>query len=351
MTPFADAIQAVAEVSRNPIDTYDEFPATDGELLTDPAYKNLLTICHSAATADRNAVLVDLAKIIIDAPRVFQASRVAMVSGIVVEWGADPKIAISAILEKLKLALGYAEAVAPSITQANEAQRYEENTRCVSAWKSLRYLVMPAMTMLCLDTNARHAARQDVSFMRGVKSLAANHREVNFLHRLLNLVDGEELLVLHPQENKGFRVRLEAIATNYHLFSLLQGVLVGDGKLSGPRPNRKVIATATGEMPHDRIITDAALWHYASWKALLADGTPSDTRIIGEATPRDIPLFEGERVVLLGPPMPGARGWDSTFFTNLHDALRSKVEIVEILSSDEVAIRLQRIGKTTRDSS
>ena len=38
----------------------------------------------------------------------------------------------------------------------------------------------------------------------------------------------------------------------------------------------------------------------------------------------------------------------SSFFTNLHDALRSKVEVVEILSADEIALRLRRIRNAPR---
>ena len=153
----------------------------------------------------------------------------------------------------------------------------------------------------------------------------------------------------HPQENKGFRVRLEGVGSNFHLFSLLQETLVGDGRLAGPRPNRKVIATAKGDLPHDRLITDAAVWHYYDWTGLLPDGALASTTmtswIMGEATPHAIPFFEGDRVVILGPPIPASRAWDSSFFTNLHDALRSKVDLVDILSVEEVALRIQRIRK------
>ena len=53
-------------------------------------------------------------------------------------------------------------------------------------------------------------------------------------------------------------------------------------------------------------------------------------------------------MLLLGPPIFATRAWDSSFFTNLHDALRSKVEVVDILSADEIALRLSRIRKAPR---
>jgi hypothetical protein len=320
-------------------------PKDDSQLLQFDCFKNLLTLCRDQA-AVRNEALAGLATVIAETPDVFQASRIAMTTGIIVEWGADPAIAAPAILDRLGQ-WQTASGIALRINPENEASLFAEAPDEVKIWKALRYLIMPAMTMLCLDVKLRRSARIPDLYNLS-DTLAGVHREVRFLQRLINLVDDEELIVLHPLEHKGFRIRLEAIASNFHIFSLLQGTLVGEpahGMLAGPRPNRKVIATATGEMPHDRLITDTSVWQYASWTALRPNGTLASETIAGEVSPREIPIFEGDRVVLLGPPLPAARGWDSSFFTNLHDVLRSKVEVVEILSADEVSLRLRRIHK------
>ncbi|MBI3823205.1 MAG: hypothetical protein HY289_11080 [Planctomycetes bacterium] len=346
MTPLLGAVQAVRDFAEQSITSYEAFPQSDAQFFEAACFKDLLAQAHKASPAERNEVLAALAPLIVSTRDIFQASRLAMLCGVLVEWGADPTIAISAILARLPAQLTLA---APLSEGGDERGWFAQAPDAVKAWKGLRYMIMPAMTMLSLDGNARQSARRNAALVNAISSLAPKHRETNFLDRLFNLTDGEELLVLHPHENQGFRVRLEAIASNFHLFSLLQDALVGDGKLPGPHPNRKVIATAKGEIPHDRIITDAAVWHYANWTALQSDGTlaaaPIDTWVLGEATPRDIPQFEGERLVLLGPPVLNARGWDSSFFTNLHDALRSKVEVIEVLSADEIALRLKRIGK------
>jgi hypothetical protein len=352
MTLLSDAVDAVRDFALQPIATFDAFPQTDAQFFADVCFTTLLPLCRGVASAsDRKNVLAALAPVIAAAPDVFQASRIAMLCGILVEWGADPTIAIPAILERLTTQLA---SVTP-IDAENEASLFAQAPDVVKAWKGLRYMALPAMTMLCLDVKARQTARQNAALLDGIEALAAHQREVKFLQRLLNLSDGEELIVLHPRENKGFRVRLEAIGTNFHLFSLLQEALVGDpavGMLPGPRANRKVIATAKGDIPHDRLITDSAVWHYYTWAGLLPDGTLATTPvtpwILGEQTPREIPHFEGDRLILLGPPIVASRGWDSSFFTNLHDALRSKVEVVEILSADEVALRLRRIRNAPR---
>ncbi len=356
MTQFSDAVQAIREFTQQQILDYDAFPKDDAQLLRDACFKNLLTLCHKASASERNGVLAELGPEIAACPDVFQAGRVAMLCGIVVEWGADPTIAIAAILERLTTQLTLAASVASTIDAANEAELFATMPDAMKAWMGLRYMIKPAMTMLCLDLASRESARRHDALSVGIEALASLQREVKFLQRLLAFTDGEELIVLHPQESRGFRVRLEAIASNFHLFSLLQGVLVGEpatGLLAGPRPNRKVIATAKGDIPHDRLITDAAVWHCYNWTGLLPDGTLAATLmttwVSGAATPRDIPHFEGERVLLLGPPVPATRSWDSSFFTNLHEALRSKAEVVEILSADEVGLRLARIRKAPRE--
>ena len=52
--------------------------------------------------------------------------------------------------------------------------------------------------------------------------------------------------------------------------------------------------------------------------------------------------------MLIGPPLLGSRVWDSNFFANIHDALRSRVEVVEVLPPELVAIWLDRIKRVPR---
>jgi hypothetical protein len=159
-----------------------------------------------------------------------------------------------------------------------------------------------------------------------------------------------ELVVLHPGEGKGFRVELEAVNTLAHLFTLLQGELIGNGHLPGPAPDPDVVAVARGEIPHERLLTDEARFHFHPWPALKPDG--SLDAITGlflgvEGSPEEIPEFEGERVLLLGPPAFGKRSWDSNFFANIHDALRSAARVTAVLTPEEVQHRLDRLKRAT----
>src|SRR2546423_1822239 len=117
MTQFSDAVQAVRDFTQQSITSYDSLPQADAQLLQDGCFKNLLTLCHKASSSERNDVLIGLASVIAEAPDLFQASRVAMLCGIIVEWGADPTIAIAATLERLSSLLVLANPIAPRINE------------------------------------------------------------------------------------------------------------------------------------------------------------------------------------------------------------------------------------------
>ena len=144
-------------------------------------------------------------------------------------------------------------------------------------------------------------------------------------------------------------MRLEAVATCAHLFSLLQAELIDGGHLAGEATDPEVVAVAKGESAPTLALADHARFHFATWSGLTADGTLAGIDLgswIGvEALPADIPAFDGTPVVLVGPMVLGSRAWDSNFFANVHDALRSRAEIAAVLPPEEVTAWLDRISR------
>jgi hypothetical protein len=162
---------------------------------------------------------------------------------------------------------------------------------------------------------------------------------------VLGFTDDLDLIVLAPNEVKGFRVRCEAVATCAHLMSLLQAALIGGGHLVGEPVDEEVAAVATGEAPHTRLLHDHARFNFVAWPGSVESGIDSLITMPVEETPQYIPPLDDRRVVLVGPPVIGARAWDSNSFANLHDALRSRAEVVEVLSETEVRSWLERIAE------
>jgi hypothetical protein len=113
-----------------------------------------------------------------------------------------------------------------------------------------------------------------------------------------------------------------------------------------------LLGLATGEAPQPTVRVDHALWHFYSWRGLQSDGTfaATDFRtwLAGDASPADIPQLDGTRIVVIGPAVLGRRSWNSNEFACIHDALRSRAELVGVLSEGEVAKWLEKIRTAKR---
>jgi hypothetical protein len=131
------------------------------------------------------------------------------------------------------------------------------------------------------------------------------------------VLDDEPIVVLHPGQGKGYRVRISGLADNFQLHTLLADALIGrfPGRwLRGRRPSRAEVVAARDGAVHEDAPPAQGAFNLWTWRGLKPDGTLRDSFagrahwIWNEGVPADIPPFEGTRVALLGPP-PYPRGW------------------------------------------
>lgn len=265
----------------------------------DPALRALFETASSAGPDERNDMVRQLAAML-DMPNAYRASCVALCCGALVELGADPTIAGLAIVNRLRSA---------AIDQPVDRG-------------AVRQLDRAAMAHLCRSTVVRQAARH----LPAITEVLAPYEA--FTARVLELVDDLVIHVLAPDQRKGFRVRLHAVATNGHMFTLLQGALIGGDRLVADPVDPAVLAIATGEVIATKSLSDHQRFRFDTWRGL---ATTNSLRadfaswIPVEGSPRDLPIGpSGLPVVLLGPPLIAGRSWDSNFFANMHGALRSR---------------------------
>ncbi len=285
----------------------------------------------------------------LEVPDTFQASRMALLAGALVEQGANPMLAVGRVLERLEGQLPPARRFAGLLKQRFGVEDLEgmtdEQKRAAAAddldgykaWRGLEPMTMAAMAMLARHAGARQQARGRPALREGMVALCDMHPGLGYLSALLNLTDGLELLVLHPGTSQGFVVEVEGVANNFHLFTLLQCALLGGGYLPGPRPSRRVCLAAQGMLPPRkmRYLAADAVWLFHPWFAWKADDSLHPIWLWGELQPTDIPEVEGQRVILLGAP-EFTRWWDASFFPVLHGALRSHARVVRCLDGSEV---------------
>jgi hypothetical protein len=317
-----------------------------------PAIQNVLKFAESVQTQDEMNDLLRRIAPTVGVPDPYKASLMAMVCGTLIEWGASPDELAGLLLACLPGFLALAESIAEFADDNDAHTLYSKNPHAFKAWNSLSLMMLPTMAVLTRSAEHRQAARANADLVRGVEALRERNREANFVSMVLGFTDGMEVIVLHPGEGKGFRVVLEAVNTMAHLFTLLQCELINGGHLPGSPVEDEVLGVATGEVAPERLVNDHARWQFYNWTGLRPDGSlggaDMSTWLFVEDEPEAIPEFEGQRVVILGPPVLGMRMWDGNFFANIHDALRSQARVVEVLTAEQVSQLQERIRQARR---
>jgi hypothetical protein len=317
-----------------------------------------------------NQALQRLADALATAP-VYCLGVLGITAGALVERGGAPELALRPILDRLPEVLQGAADFADACRAAAAAEEgnAEEEQRdpverfgaevarqlpeAAIAWDALDALGLGAIALLSRSAEGRAWAREQPELDEAVQAVGDAHPRAGWLEMLLRVLDDEELLVLHPEQKRGYRVRIGGLADNFQLHTLLADALIGDpaeGWLAGARPDPRVAAAARDQPVDPAAPRAVGVFNLCNWTALLPDGTlpgaleSSDHWIWNEGSPADILPFEGRRVVLLGPP-PYARGWNAG---RRFDGLAGSVEVLEQLSPAAVADWLDRLAAAAR---
>jgi hypothetical protein len=257
--------------------------------------------------------------------------------GAIVESGGNPEIPLVNTLVRIQEALTLAQLFAEACENASgdsepgdeddETDPIVDHGEQVAEWmpenamayQAIEPLGMGAIAMLSRSPAGRKMARREFAELHALADdLAAHHERAFFLAQLLNVLDDERLIVLHPEQRKGYRVVINGVATNFELFVLLADALIGDpsqGWLEGEKPH-PLVAAVCRDQPAEIAADIGATGAFNFWngRALRPDGTlpapgdATDTWIWMEGVPADIESLDGQRIVLLGPA-PYKRHW------------------------------------------
>jgi hypothetical protein len=334
----------------------------------------LVKVLHHAQQADpdsRNRAVGQLAQHVATVP-LAPASFLAVGCGALVEYGADPHAALEPVTARTREALAEASVYAEACRARGRSSRQPDDPddvdvdACIEkfgqqvgdqmpdqadAWISASNLLRAMTALLAHSPSARAAARADNALVAAVDNILglADPGCAGFVHKLLNVLDGQELIVLHPGAGRGYRVRIEGIVDNFQLDTLLADALIGDpgqGWLPGNRPDRAVVDAAKRGPVTDSLPTAFRNFKLVNWHGLRADSTLADGQgdhehwIWSEGIPADIAPFEGELIVLLGEPAYPFAANAGRMFEGMPGDLR----VVEQLPPEAVRARLDRIA-------
>ncbi|MFE3460828.1 hypothetical protein ACFXKD_25075 [Nocardiopsis aegyptia] len=189
---------------------------------------------------------------------------------------------------------GPTEVGEPEETRVEEVLGENAPLATVGWWTSLRY-GLAAKAMLG-DAEVRSAVRADASALDGlgqiVQALSTHLSEFREVGELLRMAEADTALVLERASQRGFRVRFDGIGDNFQLHTLLADALIGkEGRmLAGTRPDPRWTAACL-----DASADPLADVVEGEWDLVGGDGT----WVGNEAVPGDIPVVDGERVLVL----------------------------------------------------
>jgi hypothetical protein len=172
-------------------------------------------------------------------------------------------------------------------------------------------------------------------------AVAGRSQKAAWVADLAAVLDDEQLLVLAPQNRRGYALTMRGIGDNTQLHILLADRLVGDpaaGLLPGPRPDPSWVAAATDADPNlgpDNPAIRAFRLFDGHGRYLAPEGRPADIR----------PL-DGVRVLSVHPPNGSFGMGSGRVFT----AMRPTLTLDRRLDSSEVEHWLARVAPAVEDN-
>ena len=340
MPAFAEFMDRLIMALRPPL-TAEMLPG-----LAEAAFAGLPWPPPEPEPGEADAVLETMAAAIRELPDPFQAGRLCLLAGAFVEQGAPAAAVAGPIAARARatfaIVRGFVERIDPERKGvADPAAYFAESPGEVAAYLGAEFTGMAAMTTLCRDKSARIAARGLPGFAADADAISHAIPTGYYLSELLACVDDFRLDVIHPEQGRGFRLLLDGVRNNFHLFTLVQGMLTGDpaeGWLEGPARDPLVVEYARGRLQEPPRDHDDSVWTFSNWPAWTG-GAVSQLPgywVWGEGSPRDIRPFRGTPTVLLSRLAIGGRSWGIEFCAPLHGAHQAELSVLGMMTAAEV---------------
>jgi hypothetical protein len=177
----------------------------------------------------------------------FHLGRVVLFAGYLVEFGADAREAAAIVAERIGPFMADA---ARAVAESPDEQDFTKLARTIaerhpdaaSAILAATPMIAGTMLLLCRERPALRLARRHERLVKTARVLGGSVIEAHFLAELLESSDHEPVVVIHPMSRKGVLVDADGVRNGFHLFTLLQGILLGEdgpGAFGGPAVPKK----------------------------------------------------------------------------------------------------------------
>lgn len=349
----------ITQATQQLIATIRDASSSDADMRA--AAQSLLNATARGTAPQGNAALSELAAYI-SLDDLSRAAFVALVCGALVENGCDPSAFSQPLTRRLHSLLESSARLADACLarmpkaegEKDDPTEVFENTRQMvcgampvenAAWEALNQFWRPGIAVLSISPSARAEAR-------GLRDLAAkiadHHEGGHWLRLMLSVLDNEPFLAVEPARRLGILGRMSGVVDNFQLNVLLMDTFPRSGILARRRVSKRVADVAHGLGPQQTGQTVTGVWNLYTWRAIQPGMSLPDRNDYGasacwiwnEGSPEDIPVFEGYRVVLLGPSSY-SRSWGCQ---RMFDKLPATLDVERQLAKGEVTDWLQRMA-------
>lgn len=216
-------------------------------------------------------------------------------------------------------------------------------------WEALDASWRAGITLFSLSKEGRLKGRH----LRQLAEKSAEYHQGSYwLSVMLSVMDDEPFLAIEPDTMKGIIGKMTGVVENFQLHTLLMDAFPQGGIFSTRRVSKQVADIAKGNGPQSSEDTVIGAWNMYDWTAVsldlkLPDATNTKAHanwIWGEGKPEDIPVFDGFRVVLLGPP-----SYERSFPSQrMFDLLKANLTIEKHLSKSEAIEWLKKMASAPK---
>lgn len=243
---------------------------------------------------------------------------------LVEEAGAPPEAAWPVLAKGLEVALDGGTKYGVALVRAAKTQVVAEALAAkgaevaakmpedARAWQELPARCLAAAACLSRSRKLRDEARA-AGLRKRADKLSLGVAEVAQVVQLLDALEDETILVLHPESRRGYEVHATDLTMNAELVVLLAAALCGSpkqGKLAGEKPSPAAVKALRNESAQRRgkPLRAPATFELLPFDALDENGSldarehAHDHGLDLSASPTSIPKAAGKRVVLLRDP-------------------------------------------------
>jgi hypothetical protein len=292
-----------------------------------------------------------------------RAGFLALVCGALVEQGVDPSPLVAPLRQRMTTLFASASRLADACRarlpepnseqdERDPAEDFENIRRQLAAempseygaWEALEQFWRPAIAVFSVSPAARAASRD---LRENARNIADYNTAGHWISMILSVLDEEPIVAIEPATGAGLLGRISGVVDNFQLNVLLMHEFPKSGLFARRRVPQRVAAVAQGRGPQQTSDIVTGVWNLYTWEAIQPGLKLPDSNDYGanafwiwnEGRPADIPVFEGRRVILLGPPSY-PRSWQSQ---RMFGHLPAKLACEQKLSKDDVRGWLDRM--------